>query len=76
MLNSHAVDMIQFEFFRTNIQSKTFFYDFWQLLSPQYRLYRILNNSLVEITQYHPADCEIFLGMNYLAVKKDINFRY
>lgn len=76
LLTEWKIDIIQFEFFRTNIQSKIFFRNFWDLLHEEYRLYRILNNSLVEIREYHPADCEIFLGMNYLAIRKNIEFRY
>ncbi len=76
ILNSWSIDMIQFEFYKTNVFSKVFFYDFWKLLHENYKIYRILNNSLFEIKEYNHVNCEIFIGVNYLAVKKDISFTY
>ena len=38
MLNRGAISMIQFEFGPANIYSRSYFYDFWSLLSDSYDL--------------------------------------
>jgi hypothetical protein len=76
MLLNNKIDIIQFEFFKTNVFSKVFFWDFWEMLCNDYKIYRILNNSLYEIKEYSHIDCEIFIVTNYLAVRKDINFNF
>ncbi|MDP3996367.1 MAG: FkbM family methyltransferase [bacterium] len=64
------IDFIQFEFGGCNIDSKTFFQDFWRLLSKRYKIYRITGGGLREINRYEERN-EIFLTSNYLAeIKK------
>lgn len=66
MLSGDSIDFIQFEFGGCNIDSRTFFKDFFCLLHEKYNIFRILKNGLYEITQYSEY-CEIFVTVNYLA---------
>jgi FkbM family methyltransferase len=66
MLGNKEIDFIQFEFGGTNIDSHTFFRDFYQLLKTEYKIYRILKDGLAEIPRYN-VTCEIFASINYLA---------
>jgi FkbM family methyltransferase len=68
MLTKGAVSMIQFEFGPGNIYSRTFFFDFWSLLS-SFTIYRILPTGIFPI-RYYGEHREIFLTTNYLAIKK------
>jgi FkbM family methyltransferase len=69
MLERRAINHIQFEFGPANIYSRTYFYDFWSLLSDQYDLFRIVPKGVVPIT-YYGEHREVFLTTNYLAVGK------
>lgn len=69
MLKSGNINMIQFEIGECNIVSRTFFRDFYELLKDQYRIYRVLPRGLREVKQYKTID-EIFVCVNYLAIKK------
>ncbi len=69
MLGAGTVSLIQFEFGPANIYSRTFFYDFWTLLSGAYDIYRIVPKGLAPIA-YYGEQREIFLTTNYLAVRR------
>jgi len=69
MLKKRAISIIQFEFGPANIYSRTFFYDFWLLLSDDYKIYRIVPKGVVPIA-YYGEHREIFLTTNYLAIRK------
>ena len=69
MLSNLKIDFIQFEFGGCNIDSRTFFQDFYYLLKEKYKLYRILANGICEITSYKET-YEIFITVNYLAIRK------
>lgn len=69
MVTENRVRFIQFEFGGADIDSRTFFQDFWYLLSPKYRLYRILPGGLYEVDRY-TEELEVFLTTNYLAELK------
>jgi FkbM family methyltransferase len=69
MLASGAIAMIQFEFGPANIYSRTYFYNFWSLLSGAYDTYRIVPKGLAPI-DYYGEHNEIFLTTNYLALRK------
>ncbi len=71
MLATGAIDFIQFEFGGCNIDSRTYFQDFFYLLKDNYMIYRILENGLYEITQYKEI-YEVFITVNYLAIRKDL----
>lgn len=66
LLKNGAIRFIQFEFGGCNIDSRTYFQDFFYLLSEKYRLYRILKNGLHPIPFYREEE-ECFITTNYLA---------
>jgi len=71
MITNGRIDFIQFEFGGCNIDSKTFFQDFYYLLKEKYKIYRILKDELYEIESYNER-LEIFVTANYLAEKKTL----
>lgn len=66
MLDAKQIDYIQFEFGGCNIDSRTYFQDFYYLLKDNYNIYRIVRNGLYPIKQYKEI-YEAFLTTNYLA---------
>ena len=70
MLEKNAVQCIQLEFGGCNIDSRTYFMDFWYLLSEKYRIYRIVKDGLREIKRYTETE-EIFKTINILAIHKE-----
>jgi len=72
MLASGKIDVIQFEFGGCNIDSRTYFKDFYNLLVVQnnYTLYRILQNGIIPFKFYNEVH-EIFVNTNILAVKNE-----
>jgi FkbM family methyltransferase len=71
MLNSHKIDFIQFEFGGCNIDSRTYFQDFYYLLSKDFYIYRIVKDGLHKIDNYKEM-YEAFSTTNYLAERKEI----
>ena len=71
MIGGGKVDYIQFEFGGCNIDSRTFFQDFWYMLHNQYDIYRIVPTGLYPIKKYTETR-EIFLCSNYLAESKSM----
>ena len=69
MIGKNAIDFIQFEFGGCNIDSRTYFQDFYYLLSPQYTIYRIVNEGIYPVNEYRES-MEVFLTTNYLAERK------
>jgi FkbM family methyltransferase len=63
-----AIDAIQFEFGGCNLDSRTYLRDFFHLLRPDYRLYRILRRGLAPIPEYHER-LEVFTTTNFLALR-------
>jgi Methyltransferase FkbM domain len=61
MIRKGNIDFIQFEFGGTDIDSRTFFQDFYYLLKDNYKIYRIYRNGLDPIRQYNQTQ-EIFLA--------------
>lgn len=74
LLDSGAVDFIQFEFGGCNIDSRTYFQDFFYLLTPQYQLNRIVKDGLVPIDNYKET-CEVFVTTNYLAISRSLRLK-
>ncbi|MDJ1491962.1 FkbM family methyltransferase [Cytophagaceae bacterium DM2B3-1] len=72
LLESQQIDFIQFEFGSRNIDSRTYFEDFFNLLGGNYSLFRIMRNGLYPLTNYN-YDYEIFAIGNYLAISRRIN---
>jgi FkbM family methyltransferase len=64
-----TTQFIQFEFGGCNIDSRTYFQDFWYLLSDHYKIYRIVKDGLFEIKKYKEM-YELFMTTNFLAEKK------
>jgi FkbM family methyltransferase len=61
------ISIIQFEFGGCNIDTRTFFQDFWYFFKKHdFTLYRIANNGPVLVNRYREAD-EYFSTTNYLA---------
>ena len=69
MLEEHRIDFIQFEFGPANLYSRTNFFDFWELLSPRYDIFRLLPLGIQPIP-YYEEQLEVFLTTNYVAVRK------
>lgn len=69
MLAAKLIRSIQFEFGTCNIDSRTYFRDFWNLLHKDYNIYRVIKDGLYPITYYTEYD-EIFATINYYAELK------
>jgi FkbM family methyltransferase len=70
MIERDAIGAIQFEFGAANLDSRTYFRDFYLLLSPKYSLYRVLQDGLFPIDRYKETH-EIFKrATNYLALSR------
>ena len=64
-----SLSIIQFEFGGANIDTRTFFQDFWYLLTPLgFTFYRLGPKGLMPIVSYKESD-EVFLTTNYFAVR-------
>lgn len=66
MLSNSKISFIQFEFGECQIDSRTFFRDFYKLLKGKYNIYRIISDGLAPISNYS-SDLEVFSTANYLA---------
>lgn len=66
LIRSNSIDFIQFEFGGTDIDSRTFFKDFFRLLNPYYR---ILDDGLRFIEHYEEIH-ELFVPTNFLAISR------
>jgi FkbM family methyltransferase len=67
--HDNKIGALSFEFGASNINSKTFFHDFWEFFKEKdFQLYRVTpGNNLVEINNYY-TDLEYFRGAtNYIA---------
>ncbi len=69
-IGSKAIRNIQFEFGGCNIDSRTFFRDFWELLFTDYNIYKITSTGLFKIEIY-TEQLEIFSTVNFLAILKN-----
>ncbi len=64
------INIIQFEFTQVNSFLKLHFKDFYDLLSDDYDLYRLLPSGLLKIDKYNPTSNEIFAYQNCVAILK------
>ncbi len=69
MFDKGGVQVVQFEFGGCNIDSRTFFKDYFNFFAKDFKLYRILSNGLQKIENYS-EHLEVFQSANYLAIKK------
>ena len=66
------VKIVQFEFGGCNIDTKTYFQNFWYFFQENnFDVYRISPLGLVKISRYSESD-EVFLTTNYLAANRSI----
>lgn len=70
MMENGNIGAIQFEFGGANLDSRTYFRDFWNLLSAKYDMFRIVKDGLQPIPEYAES-LERFVNTNFVAVKKD-----
>lgn len=68
-LSARKISAIQFEFGEFYPQTNHHFLDFWDLLSSNYVVYRILRHGLGELSRYSP-DLEIYKAGNYLCLRR------
>jgi FkbM family methyltransferase len=69
LLKNKKIDFIQFEFGGCNIDSRTYFQDFYYLLKDDFYIFRILKDGLYKITNYKEM-YEAFSTTNFLAERK------
>ena len=67
LLAAGSIDLIQFEFGQPSLGARTYFSDLFELLHPQFEIYRVLPKALERLTSYHET-LEVFMSTNYLAV--------
>lgn len=65
------IQLIQFEFGGCNIDTRTYFKDFWKLLDANFLLYRITPHGPDLISKYDESE-ESFMTSNFLAVNREI----
>jgi FkbM family methyltransferase len=65
------VRFLQFEFNEMNILGRVFFRDFFEILSSEFNIYRMLPTGLIHIKDYSAWHCEQFVFQNILAVNKN-----
>jgi len=70
LILEEKINFIQFEFGVCNVDSRVFFKDFYYLLNINYKIFRILNHGLIEITKYDERN-EVFMTTNYIAISKN-----
>jgi FkbM family methyltransferase len=75
LLKSKKIDVIQFEFNEMNVFSRTFFKDFLDFL-PEYRFFRLLPDSVVDLGEYRPSFYEVFAFQNIICVRRDEPFEW
>lgn len=69
LLKHHKIIALSFEFGGCNIDSRTYFKDFWNLLAIEfgYKLYRILPNKYLLALDKYSEELEIFTWQNIIA---------
>lgn len=69
MIGEGRVQIIQFEFGGCNIDSRTYFRDYFNFFRERYQLYRVLSDGLEPLPNYSEK-LEVFQSANYLAIRK------
>jgi len=67
LIRNKSITAIQFEFNEMNVISRVFFKDFYSMLSPNYKFFRLLPDGLYPIPKYDTF-LEVFKFQNFLAV--------
>ena len=68
-LQRKMINAIHFEFNETNVVSRVFMKDFYEML-PDYDFYRMLPDGLVPMGIYYPIIAEIFAYQNIAAINR------
>lgn len=71
MLSERRIKSIQMEFGGCNIDSRTYFRDFWNLLHKDYLFYRIVSDGMQPINEYRET-LEIFTCTNFIIILNEI----
>ncbi len=71
MICQKKIKALQFEFGGCNIDSRTYFRDFWNMLHENYTLFKICKDGLHKIERY-TENLEIFNCCNYYAELKEL----
>jgi FkbM family methyltransferase len=71
LLSEGRIDCIQFEFGAANLQSRTFFRDFYEMLVPNYDLYRVVRDGLHPICRYDERLESFRRATNYVALRRE-----
>lgn len=73
LFDQEKIDMVTFEFGGCNIDTRTFFQDFWYFFTEKnFLIFRILpRGKLLPITSYKET-YEQFITTNYLAIRKEV----
>jgi FkbM family methyltransferase len=74
LLEAGGIGTIQWEFGGCNIDSRTFFQDFWYLLHDHYDIYRMLSDGLWPIDRYEER-YERFVTTNLVAISRQGRMR-
>ena len=77
LIKKQMVDIIQFEFSALHVVSRTFFKDFVEVL-PDYRFFRLLSDSVIDLGEYSPEWFEIFAFQSIISVRgnQPLNWLY
>lgn len=70
MIARDAIGAIQFEFGAANLDSRTYFRDFFSLLEGRYALYRVLKDGLYPVPEYKETHEVFKRATNYVAVRR------
>ncbi|WP_301037663.1 FkbM family methyltransferase [Helicobacter japonicus] len=69
-----AIDMVTFEFGGCNIDTRTYFQDFWYFFKTyDYKIYRILPNGTFFYIDTYNEEREQFLTSNYLVLSSNVS---
>ena len=72
LLDAGLIDVIQFEFNEMNVISRVFMKDFFGIL-PNYRIYRLLSDGVIEFQTYDPTFMEVFAYQNIVCIRRDVD---
>jgi FkbM family methyltransferase len=72
LIAANVIDVIQFEFNEMNVVSRVFMKDFFALL-PNYRIYRLLTDGVIEFEVYDPVFMEVFAFQNMACIRRDLD---
>lgn len=69
-IEGDKIGAIQFEFDQMNLINHIRFKDYFELLSPHFKLYRTIRGGLLPLPKYQPLSQELYAYQNIVAIKK------